>query len=254
MQSLHEIFDPSMPRLGPGEDASTVKALDVARATPFLKKALLRKGGARVLDLGCGNGAQTIQLAKRIDGTILAVDVYQPYLDEMFRRAEAEGVAGKITPCLSDMAALEAEEGAFDLVWSEGALFCMGFRKALAACHRWLAPGGVMAVTELCWFNPEPPAECRQFFTEMCPEMMDVSGTLSAFLENGYKHLDHFLLPESAWRDKYIAPLEKRLSLLRQNATGTAEKLGMLDLIQKEIDIYRRYHEHYGYAFYVMQR
>jgi len=96
MEFFYEIFDTSLPRLGPGDDHSTMIALDVLLSTrPKLSDdpAPVR---LRVLDIGCGNGAQTIQLAKHIDGTILAVDNHQPFLDELQRRAEAEGVSDKI--------------------------------------------------------------------------------------------------------------------------------------------------------------
>ena len=94
---FYRIFDASLPRLGAGDDRSTVQALDMLRS---VKPGLTDK--IRVLDLGCGNGAQTIQLAKHIDGTILALDNHQPFLDELQRRAEAKGVSEKIQLWLKD--------------------------------------------------------------------------------------------------------------------------------------------------------
>jgi len=169
---FYEVFDPSFPRLGPGDDASTLRALD----------SLLRVGGRggdglrpermRVLDIGCGTGAQTLVLARHLDGTILAIDNHQPYLDELESRARAEGLAQKIRPCLKDMHALSKEDGVFDLVWAEGSLFIMGFQAGLETCFARLVPGGLAAVSELAWLLPAPPAECAEFFAAEYPAML----------------------------------------------------------------------------------
>jgi len=115
---FYEIFDASLPRLGPGDEASTLKALSQlypAHPRPA-DRAVARTG--RILDLGCGNGAQTLVLARHTDGPILAVDNHQPYLDELQRRAAAAGVAGRIRVSLRSMRSLGAGDGPFDLIWS----------------------------------------------------------------------------------------------------------------------------------------
>ena len=119
MNFFHEIFSPSLPRLGAGDDASTKKALAMLLETKSSAGNAFRSRKLRVLDIGCGNGAPTIQLAKNITGTILAVDNHQPFLDELRRRAEAAGVADKIQTLQKDMRDLGREEGVFDLIWSE---------------------------------------------------------------------------------------------------------------------------------------
>lgn len=253
MKALHEVFDPSLPRLGPGDDASTLKAVNIVRSA-MIRQGRSRQAALRILDLGCGNGAQTIQLAKHVDGTILAVDNYQPYLDELRRRAEAEGVSGKIGTRPKDMAAMKPEDGPFDLIWSEGALFCMGFRNGIALCRQLLAPDGFLGATELCWLKPEPPEACRKYLTEVYPDILDVDGNLAAFAACGYRHVDHFALPESAWRDKYYTPLAERLPGLRQRAGGNPRTTAMIELVESEIEMYRKFHDYFGYAFFVMQR
>jgi len=86
MQVFYEIFDASLPRLGPGDDASTRRALSTLLSARPRGGDVASAARLRVLDIGCGTGAPTIQLAKLIDGTILAVDNHQPFLDELQRR------------------------------------------------------------------------------------------------------------------------------------------------------------------------
>jgi len=252
---FYEIFDPSMPRLGPGDSASTIKALDTLLAAGSAQGGILDGSTKiRILDIGCGNGAQTIQIAKHCDCSILAVDYQQPFLDELRRRAEAEGVSEKIRTQRGDMRCLELDEGDFDMIWCEGAIFIAGFRNGLEAWRPLLAPGGFCAVTEMTWFKPDPPDECRQFFDPICPEMAGIDANLDMIKSCGYEVLDHFTLPESAWTEHFYNALELRVRLFREKWTGDPEKIGLLDMLQKEIDIYRKYSSYYGYAFYLMRR
>jgi len=254
MEFFHEIFDPSLPRLGPGDEASTIKALNMLRSAGFQRgeKAILR--APRILDLGCGNGGQTVTLARHTEGRILALDNHQPYLDQLQRRAEAAGVSARIRVSRRDMRSLDQRDGPFDLIWSEGALFVMGFREGLAACHSLLAPGGGLTVSELCWLRPDPPADCRQFFATGYPGMADIETNLAAMRAGGYEVIGHFTQPESAWWEPYYHPLEERLRSLRKQHAGDAEKLAMIEDIQREIDIYRQHSAFYGNVFFVMRR
>ena len=68
MNFFHEIFSASLPRLGAGDDASTKKALAMLLETKSSAEDASRSRKLRVLDIGCGNGAPTIQLAKDITG------------------------------------------------------------------------------------------------------------------------------------------------------------------------------------------
>lgn len=251
---FYEMFDASLPRLGPGNEASTKRAMDTLLPAISPREGRAVRGPMRILDIGCGNGAQTISLARHTEGSILAVDNHQPFLDELQRRAAAAGVSGKIQVSLRDMRTLAKGEGPFDLIWSEGAIFILGFREGLAAWHSLLAPGGGLAVSEIAWLRSDPPADCQQFWAGVYPALTGIAGNLAAIEACGYEILGHFTQPESAWWEPYYHPLEERLRSLRTRYAADAEKLSVIESIQTEIDVYRKYSAYYGNVFYLMRR
>ncbi len=76
-----------LPRQGPGNDDSTLRALSICSRLP--DKPV-------VLDIGCGPGMQTLALARALDTSIVAVDIHEEYLEELKIRADAAGLGERI--------------------------------------------------------------------------------------------------------------------------------------------------------------
>lgn len=252
MSCLYRFFDASLPQLGPGNDESTGRALGIVMAHRAEHDKAVASGPLRVLDIGCGNGVQTLALARRVDGEIVAVDNHRPYLDELQRRAESAGVGDRVRVCEMDMQALDPADGRYELVWSEASLYSMGFEAGLAVCRSLLTEGGMAAVSEMVWLREEVPAECRAFFAEEYPPMMDVAGNVSAIERAGFELIDHFTLPESAWQG-YYGPLAERLALCRRQYADDPTWQTMLDMIEREITIRQQYRDCYGYEFFIVR-
>jgi SAM-dependent methyltransferase len=253
-QFFYEIFDPSLPRLGPGDDASTLRALRTLLELKHEAGVASQAGAVRVLDIGCGNGAQTLQLARHVDGSIVALDNHRPFLDELERRACAEGLSNKIELRLKDMGDLGQEDGIFDLVWAEGSLFVVGMRNGLRTSVGRLVPGGLAAVSELAWLRSDRPADCQEYFDVLYPAMVDVTANVKLMSECGFEVVDHFVLPESAWWEPYYLPLEARLDVLREKYAADPDRLQIVDSVQAEIEMYREYSAFYGNVFFLLRR
>jgi ubiquinone/menaquinone biosynthesis C-methylase UbiE len=234
-----------LPREGPGDEASTLRALSLVRELP--------KEPA-VLDIGCGPGAQTLILARATGGHVTAVDTHPPFLDDLRRRAAAAGLSGLVRAVDASMLELPFRDGSFDLIWSEGAIYQMGFDRGLRSWRRLLRPRGWVAVTEISWILEDPPQELFDFWRASYPGIRRVEDNLAALREEGYEAAGYFVLPDSAWWDPYYTPILAKLPGLRQKHGDDAEALAVLDQEEIEIDLFRKYSAYYGYVFYVMRR
>lgn len=243
---FYEAFD-GLDRLAPGSEASTLRALDRV-------KALLEP--QRILDVGCGAGAQTMVLARNIVADIVAVDTHATYLAALTSKAGAAGLASRVHTIEASMFELNEKFSglSFDVLWTEGSIYVIGFDRGLAEWRGLLREGGVLACTELSWLTESPGEAARGFWGEGYPAMRGVAANVAAAKAAGYECVDHFVLPASDWLDSYYGPLEQRLALLRVTYAGDGAAGGVLDTIQAEIDLYRRAGNEYGYVFYLLRK
>ncbi|MFV9646407.1 MAG: class I SAM-dependent methyltransferase, partial [Desulfobacterales bacterium] len=94
---------------------------------------------------------QTIELAKISNGKIIALDNHQGFLDILLEQSKKQGLEGKIIPQNMSMLDMDFEKETFDIIWSEGALYFMGFQDGLKRCHQLLKEKGYLAVSELVY-------------------------------------------------------------------------------------------------------
>jgi SAM-dependent methyltransferase len=231
-----------LPQEGPGSFESTKRALEIAGAFPER---------AEVLDVACGPGRQTMDLARLMPSAIItAIDNNVPFLREVQRRTTEAGVFNRVTAVEGDMSDLPAEPGSVDLIWCEGAAYIMGLQQALESWKPLLKDGGRIALTEPVWLRPDPPAETVESFAEY-PAMRDPQGCRDIVAASGYTLLGDFVLPEQDWLN-YYEPMQARIDELRGKYSGDPVATMVLDKAQGEIDDYRRNSSYYGYLFLIM--
>jgi ubiquinone/menaquinone biosynthesis C-methylase UbiE len=234
-----------VPRQGPGNNESTARALAMCSTLP---------ARPHVLDVGCGPGTQTIELAIRTGGDVVAVDLHQLYLDELRARAEQAQVSDRIQTLQGSMFDLTLQPRGFDLIWAEGAIYIIGFEKGLREWSKFLKPNGYVAVSHISWLSTDISDEPRRFWAENYPAITSIDENCRIATESGYEVIDCFSLPENAWWDDYYTPMETRLRQLRIKHCGDAAALQAIDGTQAEIDLYRSYSRSYGYVFYVCRK
>jgi SAM-dependent methyltransferase len=104
--------------------------------------------GARVLDLACGAGSQTLDAARRVGpwGCVVASDISDTMLQHVHENARAAGLAN-VTTLAGAAEDLDVAADSFDAVICRlGLMLFVDPTRALGAMRRALRPGGKVAV------------------------------------------------------------------------------------------------------------
>lgn len=247
MEGIEYIYElcEALPRSGPGDNECTRRAFNSIPGHsrhPF------------ILDIGCGQGMQTVELAKISNGKIIALDNHQGFLDLLMACARKEGLEKNIIPQNMSMLDMNFEEETFDIIWSEGALYFMGFQNGLKRCHQLLKDKSCLAVTELVYTAPNPPAEVIEYFEDEYPDIKNIEEKIEIIKKEGFNLISNFTLPESAWLNNYYLPMEKELPRLNKKYEGNEVALAVFEGCRNEANFYRKYSKFYGYEFFVMQK
>ncbi|MCG8477455.1 MAG: class I SAM-dependent methyltransferase [Spirochaetales bacterium] len=231
-----------LEREGPGSEESTLRAF---RALPS------RDSVRQILDVGCGPGEQSLQLASLTDAEISSVDTCRPYLDRLAAAARDRGLDHRIRGIDADMGNLPFSPASFDLIWSEGAIYHLGLAKGLALWRPLLKRDGCVAVSEISWLGDAAPEEATRYWSAAYPGMTGRVENEVALRRAGYELIESFVLPESDWWDGYYTPLSDRLNAVEREFRGDDEVLEVVALEREEIAMYRAHSDSYGYVFYI---
>ncbi len=242
MKYFYELFE-DLPRQGPGCREATLKALNMLKDLPERPA---------VLDIGCGCGMQTLLLADKLRTKIIAIDNHRPVLEHLKHSAETKGL--DIETRELSMIDMPFDRASFDLLWCEGAIFIIGLLRGLRDFYDYLKVNGYLAFTEMCWFENEPPAEIRKYFDGIYADMHSPEEVCRLAVSAGYQVIDHFNLPDSAWRDDYYTPMLERMKDLKIKNAGIPEAEAVYAEAELEAEMFRRYSKSYGYTFFILQK
>jgi SAM-dependent methyltransferase len=239
-----EVYE-SLPRQGPGNRTCAARAVGLCRELPEFPA---------IIDLGCGVGGQTLQLAELTSGSIVAIDSHAPSIERLQMAIAERGLSQRVSAIVGDMARPEQPLGGFDLVWSEGALYSIGLRNALHVCHGLLRPGGYLAFTDAVWRKENPPPIVKSSFDLDYPTMGWLDDDVAAIQDCGFELVGHFTLPDEAWWGDFYTPMEVRIAELRGKYANDVEASAILDQLAEEPEMHRRYSDFYAYEFFVAHR
>lgn len=138
-------------------------------------RELFQRGGLEhgqsVLDVGCGVGTSTIELARRYGTHVTAVDTSPLMLNRARDNVRKAGVEGSVEVREADILDLPFLDNSFDRVLAEAVTMFVDRPAAARELVRVCKPGGMVLATEFLW-RKRPTEEARQvFLIEVCPGM-----------------------------------------------------------------------------------
>ncbi len=234
-----------IPREGPGSFDSTRRVFNLLNELPENQV---------ILDVGCGPGMQTFDLAKISNGKIFALDNHQPYLDKIDREAEKQNLTNRIVTQPGDMNKLPFGENIFDVIWAEGSVYLMGFGKAVELWKKHLKKNGYIVFSELCWFKNEKPEEIENYWHSVYGPMQTIDGIIKFLANRDYQFIGSYTLPYEDWWTNYYTPLTERIAKLKEKYSADKDALEIIDSELTEMKMHKKYSAYYGYSFFVIKK
>lgn len=240
---IYDFFSNS-ERQGPGSSEETLRALSFING-------LTEK--SKIADIGCGTGGQTMVLGQNTPCEIIGVDVWSDFIDQFNQNAQSKNLQNRVKGIVGNMENLPFEEEELDLIWSEGAIYNIGFERGLNEWRKFLKKGGYIAVTENTWFSEERPAEIQDFWQKAYPEIDTIPNKVAQMQKAGYLPIATYVLPETIWTAYYTWQTLRREAFLKKYSGNKAVE-EFIDAQRYEAELYYKYKEYYGYVFYIGKR
>lgn len=231
-------------RQGPGSLEITRKILSVLN--------LDKNSESEIVDIGCGTGSSTIEIFKNTNSNVTAVDFLPQFLDKL--KYNAKEFKDRLILIEADMANLPFEENQFDLIWSEGAIYNIGFKNGIEKWKKFLKKDGYVVLTEITWLKKDLPEEVKNHWETEYPEIDFAENKIKILEDNGFEMIDYFVLPENCWIDEYYTPLENGFDEFLERNNNTEEARQIVDENKKEIELYKKYKDCFSYGVYIAKK
>ena len=248
-KSIHE-FDVNLiceyftylKRQGPGSAEITIKALS------FIDNL---NDESAIADIGCGTGGQTMVLAQNAPGQITGIDLFPGFIDLFNQNAQQLNLQDKVEGIVGSMYHLSFKNESLDLIWSEGAIYNIGFEHGLSYWRQFLKPGGFVAVSEASWFTDERPSEINEFWMDGYPGIDTIPNKVRQMQQSGFVPVASFIIPENCWTEHFFAPQAPAQELFLRKHAGNTTAAEFIENQRHETVLFDKYKDYYGYVFYI---
>jgi len=218
------------------EQLKAIRDLARERLSKYTRKAfrmLPRMDRPRILDIGCGSGVGTMELARLTRGEVTGIDIDRPALEKFARKIKGARLTDRVQAVYCSMFDMDYADESFDIIWSEGSIYAIGFEKGLRQWKRLIKPGGFLVVHD---------------------EQGDVTKKLEHISKCGYELLGHFLISQETWWTEYFVPLEKLVTESRTTDADDPEILEEVHQAQEQLAMFRKNPERNNSVCFVMKK
>jgi ubiquinone/menaquinone biosynthesis C-methylase UbiE len=204
----------------------------------LLAEAVAASGATSVLDVGCGTGATTLAIARRIgaDADCVGIDISEPMLAVARTRAEREDVPARFIRADAQHHVFDAE--GFDALVSRfGVMFFSDPVDAFGRLRQAMRPDGEMHC--IAWRGPQE----NPFMTTAERAAAPLLPSLPARRPDGpgqFSFADpqrvHQILEESGWTDIAIEPLDVACAMPESDLVPYLTRLGPVGALLQQVD------------------
>lgn len=231
---------------GPGSENETKRALELT--------GIDKNKNLKIADIGCGTGSHTIVLAQNTNAQIVGVDLFPKFLDKLDDKAKELGLQDRITTLAKSMEELPFSNDEFDIIWSEGAIYNMGFEAGVKNWKDYLKTGGHLCVSEVTWITDSRPKELEDIWMKEYSEMDKASSKIKILEDNGFTLVGYFYLKQDSWIKNYYEPIKERLLKFLEQHNNSERAKAVVKEYKTEIEYYQKYKDYYSYGFYIARK
>lgn len=186
-----------------------------------------------ILDVGCGSGVPTVELAKLSQGIITGLDIDEKALNRLENRAKMHNMTNQVRTVTGSLRDMQFAEESFDIIWAEGSIAVIGFKQGLLSWKRYLKPGGYLVVHD---------------------EAGNINQKTNQIKACGYELIEYFELNNEVWWNEYYVPFRDAVQQLKKQEPKDPKLVKDLEQAQREIDGYQVHPERYRSAYFIMQK
>jgi len=185
-----------------------------------------------ILDIGCGTGMPTLELARLSNGEITGIDIDQEALDKLKIEINNNGLSDRIKIYNRSIYDSKFENESFDIIWSEGSIHLLDLKRTLTECSRIVKLNGFMVT-----------GEATNWATRK----------LKHFPRFGFKVIKKIPWESECWWTEYYAPLEMKISQLRDKYESV-DDIKEIHRHLMEIEMVKKNPSGFDCITYVMQK
>ena len=186
----------------------------------------------KILDIGCGTGESTLEIARLSKGDITAIDIDEKSIRVLKEKISKSNFSHQIQVITCSIHEMTFSNNSFDIIWMEGIQF-INFKTRLNLCSPLLKPNGYLVIHE---------------------GQENIKSKINSLKDFDYCLYSRFDLPNSTWMSEYYQPLEKSILEFIIQFPDKSSKMEQIDEIIREIKYVKAHPETAKSTFIIIQK